>query len=105
MKVVRVSFAREIVSEVADVRAFANIDEISQAFSTGRKFREHASKTFLRDGFVTFRQISALYAHPNHVRVHAGARRLEPVAFDAAFINYLIPESGLWVLISLVSSG
>ena len=51
------------------------------------------------------RQISTLHSRPHHVAVHAGTGRLEPVAFNAAFVDYLIPESGDRVLVSLKSFG
>ena len=33
MKVVRVSLAREVIGEIADIRAFANVDQIGHAVS------------------------------------------------------------------------
>src|SRR5262249_19629760 len=47
------------------------------------------------------RQIATLYSHPKHVRVHAGAGCLEPVAANVTLIDDLIPETCLWILISL----
>src|SRR5262245_40416893 len=43
VKVVYVSFAREIVSQIAHVCAFANVDQVRHAVDVLRKFGEHAA--------------------------------------------------------------
>src|SRR5262245_20738701 len=48
-------------------------------------------------------QIAALNSHPKHVRVHARTGRLKPVTRDVAFINDLVPETCLWILVSFKS--
>src|SRR5438309_5839264 len=105
VEVILITLARKVISEIADVGSFADVSEISQAVGADRKLREHTVVTLLRHGLVMLWQVSTLHSHPHHVAVHAGAGRFEPVAFDAAFVYYLIPKSGDCVLIFFVSLG
>src|SRR5437870_5649421 len=105
VKIILITLARKVISEIADVGSFADISEMSQAVGADRKLRKHTVVTLLRHCFVTLGQVSTLDSHPHHVAVHAGAGRFEPVAFEPAFVYYLIPEPGYRILISFKSLG